>query len=177
MRFLFLLPVVGILAGCASFAASPATTPVTDHTYHDSTYHFSFRYPSAWQLASKHGTTTSVQGVPTYEVNLKTPNNVVGVRIQVDHQVTPFPPFEEGHVAPNPGGGPDMLHYHHMHVSGWPAMQIQRYNGTKVDGMFTIVNTRSLSFTIEMVTPYPPFSRSTLSGYNAIVRTIKLPFA
>ncbi len=177
MRQLLLLCVVVILAGCRPSAAAPSATRVVDGAYQDTAYHFSFRYPLSWHLASKHGTTTSVQGVPTYVVNVNTPNNVEGVRIQVDRHVIPLGTFQEGHVAPDPSGGPDMFHYHHAHVSGWPAMQVQRYNGSKIDGIFTIVNTRTLSFTIEMVTPNPPFSRSALSGYDTILRTIKLPFA
>lgn len=173
MRSLFALPIVIILAGCASSAATPPATPVPDRTYRDATYHFSLRYPATWRAGIPK--TVSIQGVPTYTVNFTTPGKVAGVQIQVSRQATPFPPFAEGHVAHDPNG-PDMLHYHHLRVSGWPAMQIERYSGTKVDGLFTIINTRTLSFTIEMVTPNPPFSTRSTAGYNTLVRTIKLPF-
>lgn len=172
MRSLLALPLAVLVAGCASSAATP--TRAADHAYHDSRYHFSLKYPASWHAGTP--STVSLQGVPTYTVSFTTPGKVAGVQVQVSRQVTPFPTFQEGHVAPDPSG-PDMLHYHHLRVSGWPAMQIQRYNGTQVDGMFTFINTRALSFTVEMITPNPPFSTRTLSGYNTMVRTIKVPFA
>ncbi len=174
MRSLFVLPIVIILAGCAASATAPTPTPSRDHTYHDGKYHFSLKYPASWTVSTPK--TVSIQGVPTYTVNFTTPGKVAGVQIQVSRQVTPFPPFVEGHVAQDPNG-PDLLHYHHLRVSGWPAMQISRYSGTKVDGLFTIVNTRTLSFTIEMVTPNPPFSAASNAGYSTMVHSIKLPFA
>lgn len=172
MRSLFALPIAIIVAGCASSTAAP--TPAVVHTYHDAKYHFSLKYPASWHAGTP--ASISVQGVPTYTVSFTTPGRAAGVQIQVSRQVTPFPSFQEGHVAPDPSG-PDVLHYHHLRVSGWPAMQIRRNTGSTVDGMFTIINTRTLSFTIEMVTPNPPFSTRTVSGYNTMVRTIKLPFA
>lgn len=174
MRPLLALLVMILLAGCASSAAAPTPTPTRERTYRDAKYHFHFKYPASWHASTPKN--VSVQGVPTYTISFTTPGNAAGIQVQVDRQVTPFPAFQEGHVAHDPSG-PDMLHYHHLRVSGWPAMQIQRYNGSKVDGMFTIVNTHSLSFTIEMVTPNPPFSANSVSGYDTVVRTIKLPFA
>jgi hypothetical protein len=174
VRPLIALPALIILAGCASSTAPAAPTPTVDRTYHDAKYHFSLQYPATWSASAPK--TVSIQGAPTYTVNFSTPSKVAGVQIQVSRQVTPFPPFVEGHVAHDPNG-PDMLHYHHLRASGWPAMQIERYSGTKVDGMFTIINTHTLSFTIEMVTPNPPFSAGATAGYKTMVRTIKLPFS
>lgn len=174
MRSLLALPIIVVLAGCASSAAAPTPTASPDHTYHDIRYHFSLKYPASWTVARP--STISVQGVPTYAVSFSTPGKAAGVQIQVSRQVTPFPPFIEGHVAHDPNG-PDMLHYHHLRASGWPAMQITRYSGTQMDGIFTIINTHTRSFTVEMVTPNPPFSAAATAGYNTMVRTIKLPFS
>ncbi|MDQ2745024.1 MAG: hypothetical protein M3Z66_22395 [Chloroflexota bacterium] len=176
MRFLPFLCMAVAISGCASSAA-PKATAVPVVSYHDQQYRFSFSYPSGWKAPTKGGHVTSVQSVPTYVVPVTTPHNIAGVQVTVDHQVIPLPTFVEGRVAADPSGGPDTFHYHHLKVSGWPAMQIKRYSGTTVDGVFTIINTRTLSYQVEMITAQPPFPPTAFNGYNTIVRTLKIPFS
>lgn len=167
-----LLLVVVALAGCGAKQATPAKPRV----YHDPKYKFSFSYPASWSVP-KQGHQESIAGVATYVVPVSAPHNAARLEVTVDHQIIPFPPFQEGHEAPDPNGGPDVFHYHHARVSGWPAMEIKRYNGTTADGIFTIVNTHSLSYEIRMITANPPLSTGELHAYNTVMHSLKFPFS
>lgn len=171
-RIFLTVILLGLLVGCGSSRATSAT----GNTYHDKKYGFSFRYPSGW-TAPAQGKVQNVAGVSTYIVTLHPPDNSVGFEITADHDVIPFPTFQEGHIAPNPGGGPDMLHFHHARLSGWPAMEIQRYNGPNVDEIDTIINTRTISYQVRILTANPPLSATQNAAYNQVLNSLKIPFS
>lgn len=175
MRRLLVLPLVAaILAGCSLSASSspPTPTPLSMGSYRDAHYHFSFRYPAIWTVPAA-GRHTTLNGVATYLLNVKTPGNAAGIQITVDHDLANYSSIPEGDVVPY---GADTLHYHHLTVGGWPAIQIDRYNGKQLDDISTIVNTRTYSYQVQMLTGTPPFSSSALSGYHTVVQSMKIPF-
>jgi hypothetical protein len=108
-------------------------------------------------------------------VEVKTPGQAAGVQVTVDRDLkrSDYSSITEGQVAPYGGA---TLHYHHVTVSSWPAIQIERYTGSQVDGIFTITNTHRYSFQVQMITGTPPFPASSLGGYRTIVHTMQLPF-
>jgi hypothetical protein len=170
-RIALVLPAVLLLAvGCSSNNGHPAA--VGTRTYHDAKYKFSFQYPTNWSIPSS-GHMASISGVMTYVLTVKVPKNVAGVQVTVDQNLSHYSSISEGTVSPFYG---DTLHYHHLTVSGWPAIQIERYTGKTLDGISTITNTHSNSFDVQMITGTPPFTADVLSGYHTIVKTMKLPF-
>lgn len=178
-RFLPALCLLGsFLAACGPGSASstPTSTATGPKVYRDPTLHFSFQYPPGWKVPKKGGSYTTIQGVRTYALNITTPVSVAGARITVDQNRVNYSDIPEGKIANDPNGGPDTFHYHHLNVSGWPSIQIERFNGTKIDGIDTITNTHQYSYDVQMITPNPPFSPSVIAGYRTLVRTLKLPF-
>jgi hypothetical protein len=172
-RIALVLPAVLLLAvGCSSNNAHPVA--VGTKTYHDAKYKFSFQYPTSWSIPSS-GHMASISGVMTYLLTVKVPNNSAGIQVTVDQNLagSQYGGIPEGKLVPYGG---DTLHYHHLTVSGWPAIQIERYTGQTLDGISTITNTHSNSFDVQMITATPPFTGDVLSGYHTIVRTMKLPF-
>jgi hypothetical protein len=175
-----LLPFLGIIglvvAGCGASNATPKPTPVKANVFHDPKLHFSFQYDDGWTVPKKGGSYTSLQGVRTYVLNITTPVSVAGARITVDKDMVDYTNIPEGKIANDPNGGPDTFHYHHLTVSGWPSIQIERFSGTQIDGIDTITNTHQYSYDVQMITPSPPFPAKVLSGYRTIVKTLNLPF-
>lgn len=163
-----------LLAGCAT-AASGKPTTVALAKYTDPTYHFSFSYSTSWK-APKQGNVKTISGTQTYVVDLTVPSGSVGMEVTVDKDLISYSTIPEGKVAPDPNGGPLTYHYHHTKVSDWPAIQIERFHGTTFDSIDTIANTRQYSYDIRAITGTPPFSASFMSGYQTIVKTMKLPF-
>ena len=172
-------PIVGLvilLCGCGNSASGPST-PVPLKSYSDATFHFSFKYPGAWSIPKQGGhESTSPSGVRTYILPINVPGGIAGLEITVDGQVIQFPPFQNGHVAPDPNGGPDFFHYYHASVSGVQAMRVERWSGKNMDEVDTFANSSKYSFDVRTDTGSPPFPRSLTAGYSTIVRTMKLPF-
>jgi hypothetical protein len=162
------------LTGCGS---STATTPTTLPTskYKDPVLHFSFVIPSAWKIG-KNATRTDLQPIKTYVVSITTPGSQEGVEFTVDQQIQDYSKIPEGKVVPAPGGGPDTLQYHHLVVAGWPALQVKRFSGQQIDSYDTIINTHDHSYDLKMATGTPPFPPSAVDSYNALLRTLQLPF-
>lgn len=173
MRHLIALLAIGaLLAGCSS-ASGQSGKPTGTLSYRDPNFHFSLQYPATWSIPKKGGHETSVSGVSTYVLPVKTPGNAQGIQVAVDRNLTQYATIPEGKVVPY---GADSLHYHHLTVGGWPAIQIERYNKGTLDGIFTITNTTRYSYNVEMITGTPPFSSDALAGYHTIVKALKLPF-
>jgi hypothetical protein len=167
---------VTLLSGCGSSSSAPPT-PLPQKTYSDAKFRFSFKYPGAWSVPRSGGHQSTAQsGVPTYIVPLKIPGNPASVEVTADGQIIQFPPFEDGHVSADPNGGPDFYHYYHRTVDGLPAMRVERWSGKQIDEVDTFVNTSKLSFDIRTDTATPPFPADVKSGYDTVVKTIKLPF-
>ena len=177
-RLVIFLVLGALLCGCGSSSAQPSPTRTAAlgvKTYHDSRYGFTFSYPSIWSVPNRGGHMSTISGVPTYVVDVRTPHQAVGIQVTVDQDLkrSDYSSIPEGKVAPYGGA---TLHYHHVTVSSWPSIQIQRYTGSQVDGIFTIANTHRYSFQVQMITATPPFSADALTGYQTVVRTIHLPF-
>lgn len=165
-----------VLGGCGPGSASPKPTAAATSVYHDPTLHFSFQYLQGWHVPQKGGSYTTIQGIRTYALTITTSDSVAGARITVDNNRVDYSKIPEGKIANDPNGGPDTFHYHHLTVSGWPSIQIERFSGTKIDGIDTITNTHSYSYDVQMITAYPPFSPKVMAGYRTVVHTLKLPF-
>lgn len=172
-RRLIWLVALAFLAGCGSSSAASQAPP---KAYRDRQLGFHFSYPANWSIPSNAGHYIALSGVKTYVVDVKTRGNQAGVRITVDHNLLNYSTIPEGKIAPDPNGGPDTFHYHRLTVSGWPAIQIERFNGTKVDSIDTITNTHDYSFDVQIITGSPPFPADISDGYNTIVQTLHLPF-
>lgn len=175
-----LIPLIligGLVAACSPGASSPppTSTPVATATYHSKILNLSFNYPGGWKVAKK-----------PYEANIPMPAAVLKItpaadstaqlEITVDSVVTHIPDFPNGKIAKDPNG-PEMLHYRHLRVSGYPAMEIGRFGGKIMDGLFTLVATRTRTYQIRMITGEPPFKQSTINGYETIVGSLKLSFS
>lgn len=178
----FLLLVGLVLTACSSSSSGSTATstpaasspvPANTQLYQDKRYKFSFRHPAAWSVTKAEQQTIS--GVQTWVVTVQVPGNSAEVQVTVDRDLVDYRSIAEGAIAKAPGGA-DTLHYHHLRVSGWPAIQIQRFSGTKIDEIDTITNTHQYSFDVRMVTGTPPFTADAQSGYNTIVSTLNLPF-
>lgn len=169
-RFVLAIALMALVTGCGGSGSSKPAT------YHDKRFGFTFKYPSDWKAPAQ-GTVQDVGGVSTYIVDLRPKDNSVDFQVTVDRNVIPIPAFPEGKIAHDPNGGPDIYHYHHLNVSGWPAMGIQRFNGSQVDGLFTIINTHSLSYQVRMIVANPPVNQSQTNDYNMVVHSLKIPFS
>ena len=180
MRHLpLLLGVSLILVGCGSSGASatPSPTPVALITYKDAQYGFTFKHPSSWRISSQGGHVLSVGGVQTYVLDISVPQNSAQISVTVDGNAAPFPPFQNGKTAPDPNGPTHTFQYFHAHVAGWPAMVIHRFTGKQITEMDTVTNTRSRSYDVRALTISPPFNADVTNGYNAIVRSMTVPFS
>lgn len=182
MRNFLLLCALGLLlAGCGSkpSAAPTATAPavVALKSFTDPNFHFSFRYPGNWTVAQKGGKEENIGGIRTYVLPIHIPGDVGDLEITMDGDVVQFPSFVEGHCAPDPRGPANTFCYYHAHVSGWPAMHINRISGGQIDSIDTITNTHTRSYDVRIVTGTPPFPANVMSGYKTIVRTLKVPFS
>jgi hypothetical protein len=170
--------VVALVTGCgSSSSASPTATPSPSKTYNDPTFHYSFKYPGAWSISPKGGHATTLRGVKTYVVDVQIPGKAAGLQITTDAQIIPFPPFVDGKISPDPTGGPDTFHYYHAKISGLAAMHVERWNGKQMTEVDTFVNTQTRAYDVRMNTATPPFSSKALAGYNAIVKSMRLPFS
>jgi hypothetical protein len=174
------VPVVGLLillCGCGGGGTASPPTPVPLKTYADSRLNLHFKYPGSWSVPKNGGhQQASSTGAPTYIVPVNVPGNAASVEVTADGQIIQFPAFANGHIAPDPSGGPDYFHYYHTTVDGRPAMRVERWAGKQIDEIDTFVNTSKLSFDIRTDTGAPPYPKSVTDGYATIVRTIKLPF-
>lgn len=176
-RGLALLFLAVAVAGCGGTASAPTPTAVTLARYKDAKFGFSFRYPSSLKVASAGGHVSNLGGVPTYILDVSVPNNSAQLSITVDTDVTQFPPFTNGHTAPDPSGSAHTFQYFHARVAGWPAMVIHRFSGKQITEIDTVTNTRSHSYDVRMLTATPPFSSDALAGYHTIVRSLTVPFS
>lgn len=171
--------VIVALSGCAvpgigSSSSNGSAKTISLATYRDARYHFSFRYPRGWKIDRP--LSESLGGVPTYEVHITPPSSQVDFRVTVDKSLQDYSTIPEGKIVNDPQGGPDTFHYHHLNVSSWPAIQIQRFSGTTVDEIDTITNTHQYSYNVRMLSATPPFPANVMDGYNRVVRTLRVPF-
>jgi len=171
------LIVVTALSGCAlpgSSSSGGKPTAGQTATYRDPHYHFTFRYPAAWSVPKSGGQKKSLGGTQTYELDITPDTGQANLQITVDQNLQDYSTIPEGKIANDPNGGPDTFHYHHLQVSSWPSIQIQRYSGSSVDEVDTITNTRQYSYDVRMLAGGSPFSASTTTGYYTIVRRLRL---
>jgi hypothetical protein len=110
-------------------------------------------------------------------LNVSIPQNVAQLSVTVDNNVTPFPPFTNGHTAPDPNGPSHTFQYFHARVAGWPAMMIRRFSGKEITEVDTIANTRTRSYDVRMLTATPPFPSTVTLGYSQVVKSLKVPFS
>jgi hypothetical protein len=178
LRHLILLLVIAIaVTGCGASSATATSPTVAMSSYTDSQFGFSLHYPSNWKISKKGGQTSNVAGVQTYILSISVPQDVAQLSVTVDGDVTPFPPFSNGHTAPDPNGPTHTFQYFHAHVAGWPAMVIHRFSGKQTSEIDTVTNTRTRSYDVRMLTATPPFPSDITAGYNHIVKTFKVPFS
>jgi hypothetical protein len=176
-RVMLSLTLLAVVAGCGSHGTTTAaTTPspiVRNKTYVDPNFGFRFTYPGGWK-APRQGSTNKSTGPNNYFVHLTLPNQVAGVEVQVSGEVTKFPPIKNGEKRKDPNG-PDIFTYYHARVSGLPALRVTRSFKGKADEIATFINVAHAEYTVRMVIFNPPFPKWVVSGYNLIVRTLKLP--
>jgi hypothetical protein len=167
--------VAAALAGCGSQHASAptATAFVANKSYVDPYFGFSFEYPGTWKAPAQ-GTTNAATGTNDYFVHLTVPGQAAGVEVEVSGQVTQFPPIKDGQQAKDPHG-PDVFTYYHATVSGYPALRVLRSYKGQVDEVATFVNVGHREFAVRSIVERPPFPGFVTSGYDTIVRTLKLP--
>jgi hypothetical protein len=176
----YFIPVAALavlLVGCGSSASGNGTpTPIPTSSYSDPHYKFSFKYPHVWSVPAKGGQTASNGSSSAYVLNVTVPGNVAQASVEVDKDVVPFPPFQNGHRG-TIQGDPHTYIYFHRKVGQWPAMRIERQLNGQTDEIDTIVNTRTLSYDARLITATPPFKQSSLNGYAAMVKSLKIPFS
>jgi hypothetical protein len=178
LRHLTLLFVIAIaVTGCGTSNATATPPNVAMASYTDAQFGFSFRYPSNWKISKQGGHTSTISGVRTYILAISVPQDAAQISVTVDGDVTPFPPFANGHTAPDPNGPTHTFQYFHATVAGWPAMVINRFSGKQITEVDTITNTRTRSYDVRMLTATPPFPSDITAGYNHVVKSFKVPFS
>jgi hypothetical protein len=178
LRHLTLLFVIAIaVTGCGASSATATSPNVAMTSYTDHQFGFSFHFPSNWKISKQGGRISNVAGVRTYILDISVPNDAAQLSVTVDGDVTPFPPFSNGHTAPDPNGPTHTFQYFHANVAGWPAMVIHRFSGKQITEVDTVTNTRTRSYDVRMLTATPPFPSDITVGYNHVVKTFKVPFS
>ena len=169
---------LGLLTACTSGSkATPTAQPKTaTKVYNDTRFHFSFHYPANWKTPQQ-GVEKSIGGLPTYVVTITPPSQMAGLEFRVDAQLSDYSRIPDGKVVVDPSNPQQRFRYHKVVVSQRPSILIERFLvGKPIDEYVTVTNTRKLSYTVEMVTPNPPFPAAATKGYRLILDTEKIAF-